>query len=225
MSALDAAIILNVWKLITVVLGDLVVDHAGRRPILLCGTIGMAASLLGVGGILREAARTGVANPTGTVVLIALYILFYEVSVGPLLWVLSSEMFPTQIRGTAMSSGSTAVWLFSFAVSYFFPGFLSRDGLAATFFFFGGWTCLGVLWVFLCVPETKGLPLEAVQDRLRRWTLTRLLVRTLTALGVSVDPRAAIFDDEEDEDEKDAPVKPAATAPAAPDSAASAAVA
>jgi hypothetical protein len=82
-----------------------------------------------------------------------------------------------------------------------------------------------VLWVFLCVPETKGLPLESVQDRLRRWTLTRLLVRTLTALGVSVDPRAAIFDDEEDEDEKDAPVKPAATAPAAPDSAASAAVA
>jgi ethanolamine utilization protein EutA len=62
---------------------------------------------LTLGGILREVAITGVANPTGTVVLIALYILFYEVSVGPLLWVLSSEMFPTQIRGTAMSSGST----------------------------------------------------------------------------------------------------------------------
>jgi len=95
---------LNVWKLITVVVGDLIVDHAGRRPILLGGTIGMAASLLGVGGILREAARTGVANPNGAVVLIALYIFFYEVSVGPLLWVLSSEMFPTQVRARSAAS-------------------------------------------------------------------------------------------------------------------------
>lgn len=57
----------------------------------------MAGSLLGVGEILREATRTGVVNSNGAVILIALYIFFYEISVGPLLWVLSSEMFPTQV--------------------------------------------------------------------------------------------------------------------------------
>lgn len=56
------------------------------------------------------------------------------------------------------------------------------------FFFFGGWTCLCVIWVALCVPETKGLPLEEVQGALRRWGLTRVLVRVLKSLGVAVDP-------------------------------------
>ena len=200
-SAVDASIILNAWKLITVVFGDLIVDHFGRRTILLLGCIGMAASLLGVGGILRAP----VPNTTGAVCLIALYIFFYEISVGPLLWVLSSEMFPTHIRGTAMSSGSTAVWLFSFAVSYFFPQFVARDGLANVFFFFGGWTALAILWVWACVPETKGLPLEHVQDALRRWALTRALVRILRAVGVTVDDDAAIFEDAKKE-AKEAPV-------------------
>jgi MFS family permease len=99
-------IYIGVAKLVFVVVALLLMDRVGRKPLLVVGCAGMAVSsaLLAASYQLPNANMLAVAS-------LVLYMAFFEISLGPILWLLLSELYPLPVKGVAMSIGSTMTWL------------------------------------------------------------------------------------------------------------------
>jgi len=145
------------------------VDRIGRKPLMMIGSTGMGICLLAM-GLAAYAQTTGV----WMLWFILGYIACFALSVGPVTWVILSEIFPTRIRGRAMAVATICLWVANYIVSQTFP-MMNDDAswLVATFhrafpFWLYGAFC-AVLLVFICVfvPETKGKSLEEIE---RHWT-------------------------------------------------------
>ena len=145
----------------------LVVDRIGRKPILLIGSIGMAITL----GLVTyafstaEAAADGSINLTGGFGPLALiaanaYVMFFNFSWGPVMWVMLGEMFPNQIRGTGLAVSGLAQWGSNFAITMTFPILLGTIGLAGAYGFYTTCAILSILFVVTLVHETRGVELE-----------------------------------------------------------------
>lgn len=161
-SALGRLIILNGWNAMCTLLAYVLVDSLGRRPLLIVGTTGLAVGM----ALMGVAFHLGLS---GTVVLVVFFICIgaYVLSVAPLTWVIVSEIFPSRVRGLAVSIATSALWLTVFIVTQFFPPavaqFERQYGSAAGIFW--GFSCValaGVLFVWRCIPETKGRTLEEI---------------------------------------------------------------
>ena len=100
------------------------------------------------------------------------YIAFFSLSVGPVTWVILSEIFPTKIRGRAMAIATFCLWIANFIVSQTFPmmdenpWLIEKFNHGFPFFVYGGFCAVLVLFMIPAVPETKGKTLEAIE---RRW--------------------------------------------------------
>ncbi|MCX7819111.1 MAG: sugar porter family MFS transporter [Kiritimatiellae bacterium] len=144
------------------------VDRWGRRPLLLTGYAGMGAALLTLG---LAAAAQRIAG--WTLVPILIYIAAFSMSVGPVTWVVLSEIFPTRLRARAMAVATVALWTANYVVSQTFP-MMDRDpGLVARFhhgfpFLIYAAMCAGA-WALVAraVPETRGRSLEEIE---RSWS-------------------------------------------------------
>jgi len=90
-------------------------------------------------------------------------IAFYAVSLAPVTWVLITELFPNSVRATAVSISVAALWVSSFALTYTFPFFSEAFGTSRVFLLYGGICLLGLVFVYFCVPETKGQSLEQIE--------------------------------------------------------------
>ena len=145
----------------------LVVDRVGRKPILLIGSIGMAITL----GLVTFAFSTADAAPDGSInltggfgplALIAAnaYVMFFNFSWGPVMWVMLGEMFPNQIRGTGLAVSGLAQWGSNFAITMTFPVLLGTIGLAGAYGFYTACAVLSILFVVTLVHETRGVELE-----------------------------------------------------------------
>ncbi|MDB1089632.1 sugar porter family MFS transporter [Streptomyces sp. ACA25] len=155
----------SVINIIGTVIAMLCVDRFGRKPLALTGSAGMAVSL----GLAAWAFsyRTGsgedVALPDlqGTVALLAahLFVLFFALSWGVVVWVLLGEMFPNRIRAAALGVAASAQWLANFAVSQSFPT-LSDWNLSGAYTIYTCFALLSIVFVLRWVPETKGKELE-----------------------------------------------------------------
>jgi SP family arabinose:H+ symporter-like MFS transporter len=137
------------------------VDRVGRKPLLVLGGAGMAVSLFAVGWAFRAAppaldARTILAGLIG-------FVAAFAVSWGPVTWVLLSEMFPNESRGTAVSVAGFWNALVSAAVTLLFPWQLATIGPAATFLLYGAFAVAALVVVGWFVPETRGRTLEELQ--------------------------------------------------------------
>jgi SP family arabinose:H+ symporter-like MFS transporter len=145
------------------------IDRLGRKALLLAGAVGMALSLLGVG------LAFALNMTAGSWILICIlgFVASFAASMGPVVWVVISEIFPTRIRGRAMSVATMVLWIATFAVSQTFPMMLAAFGPASTFWTYMGMSFATVLFVQLFVPETKDLPLEKIEQLLM--DLTRKL--------------------------------------------------
>ena len=139
------------------------VDTWGRRPLYLVGSLCAAFAL----------ALTGfcfMMNITGWYMLfcIILFLLFFAFSLGPLKFVISTEIFPTHIRGTALSICIMTMWVADWIVNLLFP--IMRDGLgiAATFFVFSFFCILSFVYAKKKLFETKGKSLEEIE---KSWNL------------------------------------------------------
>lgn len=138
------------------------IDHLGRKPLLIAGTIamGMALVLVGVAFFCR------VSGP-GLLAVIVAYVAAFAASQGPVVWVIISEVFPTRIRGLAMSIATVCLWAACFLVSQTFPILVASVGSAATFWIYAVMCALTVAFVWRFVPETKGKSLEEIE---RHWS-------------------------------------------------------
>jgi sugar porter (SP) family MFS transporter len=141
------------------------VDRAGRRPLLLVGTSVQVIALVLVGWMFR-------AELGGWPLLLCVmgFIAAFAMSTGPIGWLLCSEIFPTKIRGRAMSVAAFTVWVCCYLVAQTFP--MLNDSKAVgpvlTFWIYAGVSFVTLLFVFFVIPETKGRTLEEIEKSWRK---------------------------------------------------------
>lgn len=146
------------------------VDRIGRKPLLLIGSAGMAVTLATVAFAFSTAvtgAGSAVTLPghNGLVALIAanLYVIFFNLSWGPIMWVMLGEMFPNQIRGSGLAVSGFAQWIANAAISVSFPALAVSPGLAITYTGYALCAAISFFFVRRMVSETRGRELEDME--------------------------------------------------------------
>jgi sugar porter (SP) family MFS transporter len=160
-AAILAAAVIGVVNILVTVVAILLVDRLGRRLLLLFGTAGMAIAL----GLMGWAF---VRHAEGTVVFYFMiaYMVFFGLSLGPVFWLLISEIYPTKIRGKAMSLAALTIWGANWLVAGTFLSLIHAAGPGGTFWIFAAICILAFFFCLKFVPETKGRTLEEIE---RAW--------------------------------------------------------
>jgi SP family sugar:H+ symporter-like MFS transporter len=143
------------------------VDRIGRKPLLLIGSAGMAVTLFGLvyafsQGSLDAAGKLQLSPQLGTIAVVAanLYVIFFNLSWGPVMWVMLGEMFPNQIRGSALAVCGFAQWFANYLVAQSFPVMAAKLGLATSYTFYAVCAVISFFLVQKFIHETKGKELE-----------------------------------------------------------------
>jgi sugar porter (SP) family MFS transporter len=142
------------------------IDHLGRRPLLIAGLIGMGLSLAAVGlAFWQSGAQGGVGGSAGVITLVALivFIISFAFSLGPVTWTVINEIYPGEVRGRAVAVATAVNWGAAFLVSGFFLSLVKAIGQAYTFWLFAAFCLIGLIWVIVGVPETRGRSLEEIE--------------------------------------------------------------
>jgi sugar porter (SP) family MFS transporter len=138
-------------------------DTVGRRPLLFSGTVGAFVSLATIGFLFR----TGRTEGPLVVGMLCLFVACFAFSMGPIKWVVMSEIFPTSIRGRAMAIATLAVWCTDGIYNQLFPIVRDSLGVPGSFFIFAAVLAPQLFFVWKVMPETKGRTLEEIE---RSWT-------------------------------------------------------
>ncbi len=146
------------------------IDRIGRKPMLLIGSVGMFITLGAMAFIFSKAGldENGdllLVGSNGMIALIAanLYVVFFNFSWGPVVWVLLGEMFPNQIRGSALAVSGISMWMANFIITMTFPMLLAGIGLGGAYSIYAVCALISLFFVMKFVKETKGLELEEMQ--------------------------------------------------------------
>lgn len=135
-----------------------VIDRFGRRPVLLAGCAGAGSAL----ALLGLCFAAGVTDGAVIIALLCLFVAFFAFSLGPIKWVVISEIFPTAVRARAMGVATVAVWITDIAVNQAFPVVRDSFGVSAMFLGCAVFVAIQFGVAFAKLPETRGLPLEDV---------------------------------------------------------------
>jgi MFS transporter, SP family, sugar:H+ symporter len=168
--ALMTNIISGVVSIGACILTVLLVDKVGRKPLLLIGSAGMTVTL----GLMSYAFSQGVFDTAGALQLpgslgrvafvsAILYSALFNLSWGPIMWVMLGEMFPNQIRGSALAVCGFAQWMANFLISVSFPPLLASVGLAPTYAFYAISAFISFFLVKKLLHETRGRELEQME--------------------------------------------------------------
>lgn len=145
------------------------VDKIGRKPLLIVGSIGMFISLgaltfiFGTAGF-DDVGKLALSENMGTVALVManLFVVFFGLSWGPIVWVLLGEMFNNRIRGAALAVAASAQWLANFTITMSFPVLLANLGLASAYGLYAISAFISIFFVVKYIKETRGKSLEAM---------------------------------------------------------------
>jgi MFS family permease len=140
-----------------------IIDRYGRKPLYITGSLGMALALCG----LLAAVVTGQFHGILVLILILLYLAFFASCVGPVFWTLVPEIFPSDVRGSAMTVPVLLQWVANAVVVLFFPYAFHVIGKAVTLGFLAAVSFTQAVFTWRYVPETKNKPLEEIE---RYWT-------------------------------------------------------
>jgi SP family arabinose:H+ symporter-like MFS transporter len=154
------AVAVGGMNLAATLLGMSVIDKLGRKTLLLIGSVGTAACLLGVSWVFFTN-----SHQSYLLVFLVVYIAFFAISQGAVIWVYISEVFPSRVRAKGQSVGSSSHWIMNAIIAYTFPQLAKSSG-AYPFVFFGVMMVVQFFVVLLFYPETKGYTLEEMQHRL-----------------------------------------------------------
>ncbi len=159
-SALLQSVGIGVTNLVFTFVGLWLIDRLGRRTLLYIGSYGYIVSL----GLVAWAFYT--AHFAIVPVCIFAFIAAHAIGQGAVIWVFISEIFPNQHRAAGQSLGSFTHWIFAALLTTFFPKMVTAFAPGTVFLFFCGMMVLQLVWVWISVPETRGVPLEKIQERL-----------------------------------------------------------
>jgi len=152
------------------------VDRFGRKPLLFIGTTGMGISLIVVGAMFLKLAKVapggvahiGAVTTTGaglvTLVALVVFIASFAFSLGPIVWTIINEIFPSHVRGKAVAVATAANWFAAWLVAQFFLTMVDFIGTTGVFWVFAGFCGVTYWFVRRYVPETKGRSLEQIQS-------------------------------------------------------------
>lgn len=152
-------------NMVSTVFGVWVVDRWGRRSLLFTGMIGMISCLFLLGSLLNGFIQTDM-NPTLSFLSVMFFIVSFAVSMGGVPYIMMSEIFPLKARAAGMAIASCANWAFNFMVSQSFDMLQGSIGMGNTFFLYGSCTAVGLVFAYMCLPETKSRPLEEIEENL-----------------------------------------------------------
>jgi sugar porter (SP) family MFS transporter len=154
------AVAVGGMNLLATLLGMSVIDKLGRKSLLLIGSVGTAACLFGVSWVFFTH-----SHQSSLLWFLIVYIAFFAISQGAVIWVYIGEVFPNRVRAKGQSVGSSSHWIMNAIIAYTFPQLAKSSG-AYPFVFFGAMMVLQFFVVFAFYPETKGHSLEEMQHRL-----------------------------------------------------------
>jgi sugar porter (SP) family MFS transporter len=135
-------------------------DLVGRRVLLFVGSAGACLSLATIGALFHAGHTEG----TVLVGLMCFFVACFAFSMGPIKWVVMSEIFPTKIRGRAMAIATLAVWVTDGIYNQFFPLLRDSLGISSVFFMFAMVLLPQFFFIWKIMPETKGRTLEAIEE-------------------------------------------------------------
>ncbi len=147
-------------NLLATFLGMSLIDKLGRKTLLLVGALGMTAALLGVAAIFYTHAHQALL-----VWLLVVFIVFFAISQGSVIWVYIAEVFPSRVRSKGQSVGSSSHWIMNALIALAFPLIAARSQ-ATPFVFFAAMMLLQFFVVLFLYPETKRRSLEQIQAQL-----------------------------------------------------------
>lgn len=162
-TALLATVSVGVVNVLATFIAVWLLDRAGRKPLLYAGFGGMFLSLAAVG--ILFALNTEPAGGTGAAIVPAvwLYVACFAFSLGPVPWLMMTEVFPLSIRGRAVGLVTMAGWGSNIIISLSFLPLMETIGISSTFWAYAVISFLGIFFVWRLVPETKGRTLEEIE--------------------------------------------------------------
>lgn len=150
------------------------IEKFGRRKLLLTGVIGAFISLFGVGVLFALGSKF-------VIVPLLLYVASFAFSFGPIVWVIISEIFPTRIRGLAVSLGSFSLMVTGFIITLTNPLLIETVTASGTFFIYAGLTLPAIWFIWKFVPETKGKTLEEIEQNWQDKSIAKNVKREKTS--------------------------------------------
>ena len=161
-SAILQSALIGVVNVVFTLVAIALVDRLGRKPMLMVGSAGMGLSFILLGAAFKFQLFSGSLILLFTL----LYIAFFAMTLGPIVWVVIAEIFPTRIRGRAMAIATVSLWLADFAVSLTFPVIADKLHESFAFWLYAGMCLINFFFIWAVLPETKGKSLEEIE---RRW--------------------------------------------------------
>jgi sugar porter (SP) family MFS transporter len=165
-AAILASVGVGVINVVLTVVAMQLIDRVGRRPLLLISLAGMACSLFVLGGAFLLPQFKSVLGWIAVCSLMS-YVGFFAVGLGPVFWLILSEIYPLRIRGRAMSVGTAANWLSNLIVALTFLTLTKVIGKPGTFWLYSAVTVGAWFFAYFLVPETKGKTLEQIEAHFR----------------------------------------------------------
>jgi sugar porter (SP) family MFS transporter len=159
-SAGTQSVIIGCTNLFFTLLAMTVIDMLGRKKLLLIGTSGVCLFLVAIGQIFRSG-----AHGAQLIWLLICYMGFFAISQGAVIWVYISEVFPNRVRAKGQAVGTSTLWITNALISWVFPVLAARSS-ATPFFFFAVMMFLDVVIIATVYPETSGVSLEELEQKL-----------------------------------------------------------
>jgi sugar porter (SP) family MFS transporter len=161
-SAIFATFVVAIVNVIGTVVGILLVDRVGRKPLLYIGVTGMALALFALSYAFSHNATLGPSLGQIAIVCLMMYIACFAFSLGAIAWILVAEVFPLRVRGRGVAAGTLGSGISNFIVSVTFLSLTEAIGSARTFAIYGAMSIVTLLFVRFVVPETRGRDLESI---------------------------------------------------------------
>jgi sugar porter (SP) family MFS transporter len=161
---IGASVIVGVVNVIFTIVSMFIIDRIGRRKLYFIGLSGIVVTLLGLGTMFYFQGSLGEITKYVTIGLVLLYIAFFAISLGPLGWLMISEVFPLKVRGVAMSIGALSNWLFNAVVTFTFLSLINALNAYGAFWLYALIGIIGLIWGYKYIPETKGHTLEEIEE-------------------------------------------------------------
>jgi MFS transporter, SP family, major inositol transporter len=165
-AAILANILNGLFSVLGITAGLLVMNKINRRTLLL-GGFALTTTFHLLVGLSALLLPDGTAKAWFVLVFVVLFVFFMQGTIGPLVWLLLSEIFPLKIRSLAIGISVLVLWLSNAVVSLGFPVVVEDLGIAPTFFIFVVLGLLALGFVYKFVPETRGRSLENLEEQFR----------------------------------------------------------
>lgn len=162
--AIAQALSVGITNVVFTVVAVLLLDRVGRRALLIVGTSGLTLALATLGAFFAFGWKD--SAPWVALLALVVFIASFAIGLGPVFWLMISEIFPLEVRGSAMAVCSLFNWVANFFISYYFLQLIGAIGKAWTFWLYAALGVAGIAFFLTRVPETKNRSLEQIEHEL-----------------------------------------------------------